>query len=200
MNRVYRVIVVTGLTLTVGLQSWSWDKSHPATTSATPSATPRGHERAREQHRPRKYGLPFYRRSRTTPPVASTRLSDTSRSRTTLPGSTSADPRRQEALINNTTGHDNTASGTAALFANTTGAHNTACGYFALVDNTTGDLNTASGASALQNNTTGFNNTATGAFTHSITPPPASTRRPRSCGTHHHRQWQHRQRRRRATE
>jgi len=66
------------------------------------------------------------------------------------------------ALLNNTTGHSNTASGRGALYENTTGNHNTASGSQALNKNTTGDANTASGRGALFYNTTGSYNTAIG--------------------------------------
>jgi hypothetical protein len=66
------------------------------------------------------------------------------------------------ALRGNTTGTNNTASGFQALYSNTTGVSNTASGYQALYYNTTGSSNTASGYQALTNNTTGTNNTANG--------------------------------------
>jgi hypothetical protein len=53
------------------------------------------------------------------------------------------------ALVNNTTGSFNTATGNSALFSNSTGSQNTANGVNALVFNTTGDLNTSSGVQAL---------------------------------------------------
>jgi hypothetical protein len=68
------------------------------------------------------------------------------------------------ALAADTIGGANTANGAAALQSNTTGANNTATGDFALTLNTTGGDNTATGGQALQNNTTGANNTATGIF------------------------------------
>jgi len=66
------------------------------------------------------------------------------------------------ALFANTTGNDNTASGSNALAFNTTGSDNTASGAAALLSNTTGNYNTASGVNALQSNTTGNGNTASG--------------------------------------
>ncbi len=66
------------------------------------------------------------------------------------------------ALYSNTTGQYNTASGSNALYSNTTGQYNTASGYQALYNNTTGQYNTASGYGALYFNTTGFHNTASG--------------------------------------
>jgi trimeric autotransporter adhesin len=66
------------------------------------------------------------------------------------------------ALLNNTDGILNTASGVDALVANTTGSDNTAAGFFALGFNTTGGSNTANGEFALLANTTGSNNTADG--------------------------------------
>ena len=66
------------------------------------------------------------------------------------------------ALLSNTTGVDNTATGTQALFNNTTGSFNTANGAFALPSNTTGDNNTAIGFGTLANNTTGSSNIALG--------------------------------------
>jgi hypothetical protein len=65
-------------------------------------------------------------------------------------------------LYFNTTGSDNTATGTQALMNNTTGYDNTAIGYTALRFNTTGFLNTAIGLQALFNNTTGQLNIALG--------------------------------------
>src|SRR5580698_2910722 len=67
-----------------------------------------------------------------------------------------------QALLTNTAGSENTASGSYALSKNTTGGYNTAGGYEALPANTTGGNNAAYGASALQANTTGSNNTASG--------------------------------------
>src|SRR4030095_1712563 len=66
------------------------------------------------------------------------------------------------ALLSNTTGGGNTASGTLALTSNTTGSNNTAIGNGALFVNTTGNSNTAIGAFALPSNTTGNFNTAIG--------------------------------------
>jgi trimeric autotransporter adhesin len=68
------------------------------------------------------------------------------------------------ALLNNTSGVDNTADGAYALLNNTTGEENTASGYYALVSNTEGFANTASGYQALEDNTNGPGNTAVGAF------------------------------------
>jgi hypothetical protein len=67
-----------------------------------------------------------------------------------------------QALKNNTTGSANTASGVKALFENTTGSCNTATGFYALFSNTTGSINTGYGYSALFTNTTGDSNTAIG--------------------------------------
>jgi len=64
-------------------------------------------------------------------------------------------------LFSNTTGNDNTATGSQALFSNTTGNDNVANGFQALSSNTDSN-NTAIGASALFANTTGFQNTANG--------------------------------------
>jgi hypothetical protein len=66
------------------------------------------------------------------------------------------------ALFNNITGMNNTASGFSALLSNTAADNNTATGAFALF-NTIGRGNTADGVSALGNNSTGFRNTASGA-------------------------------------
>ena len=66
------------------------------------------------------------------------------------------------ALVSNTSGSDNTATGVFTLFANTTGSLNTGYGVNALANNTTGDQNTATGVNALISNTTADNNTATG--------------------------------------
>ncbi len=70
----------------------------------------------------------------------------------------------RNALANNETGNDNTATGRSALQNNTTGSDNTAVGRNALVNNTTGSDNTAVGLSTLRDNTTGDSNTATGRF------------------------------------
>jgi hypothetical protein len=67
------------------------------------------------------------------------------------------------ALIDNTTGNDNTAIGRTALLSNRAGNGNTATGVFALSGNTGGDNNTATGHNALLNNTTGSFNIALGA-------------------------------------
>jgi len=66
------------------------------------------------------------------------------------------------ALVFNTTGSDNTASGFQALYSNTTADYNTASGYGALYGTTTGNSNTASGYEALYGNTSGTQNTASG--------------------------------------
>ena len=79
------------------------------------------------------------------------------------------------ALYFNTTGFSNTATGSSALFSNTTGSGNTATNYLALKNNTTGNNNTAYGGAALWHNN-GSGNTAIG-FLRSITAqPPTSTR------------------------
>ena len=82
-----------------------------------------------------------------------------------------------QALINITTGVNNTAFGCAALFADTTGSDNTATGSGALnlnngsnntatgwgaLRSNTSDDNTAVGSQALYSNTVGFSNTAVG--------------------------------------
>ena len=67
-----------------------------------------------------------------------------------------------DALVNNTTGSDNTANGLNALFNNTEGSFNTATGSGALLQNTTGAENTGYGWNALRQNTTGVANTAVG--------------------------------------
>ena len=66
------------------------------------------------------------------------------------------------ALVSNTTGNVNTATGVEALLDNTDGEDNTANGYRALLANTTGDSNTACGVLALSANTSGSFNTALG--------------------------------------
>ena len=66
------------------------------------------------------------------------------------------------ALLSNTTGSDNTASGALALFANTDGESNSAFGRDALASNITGDFNTAMGRFALLDNESGSFNTAIG--------------------------------------
>ncbi len=67
-----------------------------------------------------------------------------------------------EALLNNTTGINNTANGVQALLINTTGNFNTASGQGSLFNNTTGHNNMADGQNALKSNTTGSNNVALG--------------------------------------
>jgi hypothetical protein len=66
------------------------------------------------------------------------------------------------AGYSNTTGAQNTATGTDSLYFNTTGNYNTAMGYDALVSNTTGSENTAVGRFALHFNNVGNRNTAVG--------------------------------------
>jgi hypothetical protein len=66
------------------------------------------------------------------------------------------------ALASNTTGFQNTASGSWALAANTTGYSNVAIGSTALRANMTGKNNIALGTSALQQNTDGSSNIAIG--------------------------------------
>jgi Chaperone of endosialidase len=66
------------------------------------------------------------------------------------------------ALIQNTTGSTNTATGFGSLNNNTTGNNNTAAGTGSLESNTTGFTNSAVGGAALRNNTTGAQNTAIG--------------------------------------
>jgi hypothetical protein len=65
------------------------------------------------------------------------------------------------ALLDNTTGANNTANGVNALSSNTTASNNTATGSNALFLNV-GEENTAGGTAALANNTTGTRNTAEG--------------------------------------
>jgi len=65
------------------------------------------------------------------------------------------------ALLGNTTGSQNTASGAFALEMNTAN-NNVAVGYNALLSNTTGDENTAAGFQTLTSNTSGIHNTAVG--------------------------------------
>lgn len=67
------------------------------------------------------------------------------------------------ALLNNTTGAGNLATGIRALRSNTTASNNIATGSNALYTNTTGSSNVAGGAYSLFNNTTGRSNVATGA-------------------------------------
>ncbi len=66
------------------------------------------------------------------------------------------------ALVNNSTGEQNTAVGTQAMLYNTTGFDNTAVGYRALHENTDANHNTGVGSRALEQNTTGIYNTAVG--------------------------------------
>ena len=65
------------------------------------------------------------------------------------------------ALLENTTGANNTANGVNALSSNTTANNNTATGSNALLENTTGNNNTANGTNALLNNNSNHN-TASG--------------------------------------
>ena len=65
------------------------------------------------------------------------------------------------ALMSNTQGTDNSASGANALSSNTEGSHNSAFGSGALASNT-GSGNTAVGDSSLLGNSTGNQNTAVG--------------------------------------
>jgi hypothetical protein len=58
-------------------------------------------------------------------------------------------------LVLNTTGSNNTATGTGALSLNTSGGQNVGCGHQALSNNTTGDYNIAVGHNAGLNLTTG---------------------------------------------
>jgi trimeric autotransporter adhesin len=67
-----------------------------------------------------------------------------------------------EALLSNTSGVNNTATGYRALKNNTTAPNNTATGFQAMLFNQTGDSNTATGAQALFINQTGMANTAMG--------------------------------------
>src|SRR5439155_21476477 len=69
----------------------------------------------------------------------------------------------EDALVSNTTGAQNTASGAFALYGNTTGSNNTACGNSALFSNTFAEGNTAIGAGALYRNS-GYYNTAAGEY------------------------------------
>jgi hypothetical protein len=62
----------------------------------------------------------------------------------------------------NTTANNNTADGFQALLKNSTGAQNTATGESALKNNTTANNNTADGFQALFHNANGANNTAVG--------------------------------------
>jgi hypothetical protein len=68
----------------------------------------------------------------------------------------------RSALYDNTTGNENTATGTFALLSNTTGSFNTANGFGALQSNKTGESNVAMGNISLYNNTEGKYNTAAG--------------------------------------
>ena len=59
-------------------------------------------------------------------------------------------------------GNSNTATGFQAMYSNTTGNYNTAFGVYAMLTNSTGSENTALGFSSLKLNTTGSFNTTTG--------------------------------------
>ena len=67
-----------------------------------------------------------------------------------------------QSLFSNTAGNNNTASGFQSLLYNTTGSWNVANGDQALANNSIGSFNTAIGSQALFSNTTGSDNTATG--------------------------------------
>src|SRR6266849_1483051 len=66
------------------------------------------------------------------------------------------------ALLNNTTGDQNTANGASALLRNNRGNRNVAEGYSALFSNLDGNFNTAIGFQALYLNGDGSNNVAVG--------------------------------------
>ena len=68
----------------------------------------------------------------------------------------------KNSLSSNIAGHNNTANGAYSLSANTNGTYNTATGISSLMATTTGNGNTANGAYSLQTNETGFYNTAVG--------------------------------------
>ena len=59
------------------------------------------------------------------------------------------------ALLDNTTGYENTAVGASALQSNSTGYRNTAVGYSSLIGNIDGNYNAAAGYSAMAGNTSG---------------------------------------------
>jgi hypothetical protein len=69
----------------------------------------------------------------------------------------------EDALTNDTTGHQNTAIGYKALYSNTLGGQNTAIGAYSLFTARVGNSNTAIGNAALFNDTFGVNNVAIGA-------------------------------------
>jgi hypothetical protein len=69
----------------------------------------------------------------------------------------------EDALTNDTTGHQNTAIGYKALYSNTLGSQNTAIGAYSLFAAPVGNSNTAIGNAALFNDTFGVNNVAIGA-------------------------------------
>ncbi|MEZ5148057.1 MAG: tail fiber domain-containing protein [Bacteroidales bacterium] len=66
------------------------------------------------------------------------------------------------AMLSNTSGYDNTATGYVALGANTSGHQNTAVGSDALIFNETGNDNTAVGFGSQFSTSTGFRNTSFG--------------------------------------
>jgi hypothetical protein len=66
------------------------------------------------------------------------------------------------ALLSNSIGYENTASGVQSLNSNTGGYHNTAAGFKAVFHNTGGVGNTGVGYFALFSNTTGVNNIGIG--------------------------------------
>jgi hypothetical protein len=69
----------------------------------------------------------------------------------------------EDALRNETTGHQNTAIGYKALYSNTLGSQNTAVGAYSLFTAPVGNSNTAIGNAALFSDTFGVNNVAIGA-------------------------------------
>ena len=69
------------------------------------------------------------------------------------------------ALVNNTTGNNNTAIGPFALFENTTVSNSTAVGHEALRTTNGGMFNTAVGNQSMRSNTTGGSNVAVGDLT-----------------------------------
>jgi hypothetical protein len=90
---------------------------------------------------------------------------------------TKTPPCGDDALLNNTTGVDNTAIGFSALLNNIDGINNTAIGFSALLNSVNGFYNTAIGSQALLSNTSGAK-TRPLAVRHSKTTQPATSTQP----------------------
>ncbi len=67
-----------------------------------------------------------------------------------------------KAMLNNTTGYNNSGFGSSSMYFNTTGHHNTSMGYYSLGKNSTGNFNSAIGTYSSLSNTNGENNVSMG--------------------------------------